>query len=66
MTQPNWLVWAKQLQAIAQSGLTFSKDPFDRERYGQIRQLAAEIVATHTEQPFEQLLGVFSAETGYP
>ena len=42
---PQWLVWAKRLQAIAQTGLTYAKDPFDIERYASIRSVAAEMMA---------------------
>lgn len=31
--QPEWLEWAKELQFIAQAGLTYSKDAFDIERF---------------------------------
>ena len=37
---PNWLDWTQRLQAIAQTGLTFARDPYDVERYEQIRQIA--------------------------
>ena len=63
--QPEWLDWAKRLQAIAQSGLTYSKDPFDIERMEQVRGISAEITAHHTDEPAEKLVGLFSAETGY-
>ena len=42
---PQWLRWAKRLQAIAQEGLTYTKDHYDVERYVRIREIAAEIVA---------------------
>jgi hypothetical protein len=29
IVQPQWLEWAKELQFIAQGGLTYSKDVFD-------------------------------------
>ena len=32
-----WRDWAVQLQSIAQVGLFYGKDPFDLERYEQIR-----------------------------
>ena len=41
MKDPDWLAWARELQAIAQTGLTFCRDPYDRERYEAIRQPAA-------------------------
>jgi|CZCB01.1.fsa_nt_gi ADP-ribose pyrophosphatase YjhB (NUDIX family) len=64
-TDPIWLHWAQQLQAIAQSGLAFSKDPYDRERYEQVRELAAEIMARQGQADKEQLVALFSAEGGY-
>ena len=42
---PPWLTWAKKLQAIAQTGLTYARDPYDRERYTSVRQVAAEMMA---------------------
>ena len=35
-----WLEWAKELQFIAQAGLTYSKDPFDLERFERIREIS--------------------------
>ncbi|ETX03032.1 MAG: NUDIX hydrolase, partial [Candidatus Entotheonella factor] len=43
---PRGLEWAQRLQALAQNGLTFVKDPFDQERYEAIRDIAAEMMAT--------------------
>lgn len=42
---PVWLEWAKELQFIAQAGLTYSKDPFDLERFARIREISAEIMS---------------------
>ena len=39
------LEWAKELQFIAQAGLTYSKDPFDLERFERIREISAEIMS---------------------
>lgn len=33
-----WLDWAKEIQAIAQAGLAYTKDDFDRERFEQLRE----------------------------
>ena len=43
-----WLDWAVKLQAIAQAGLTYGKDVYDRERYEQIRDIAAEMISLHS------------------
>ena len=65
MKDPDSLAWARELQAIAQTGLTFCRDPYDRERYEAIRQLAARIFAARTDAPFERVEALFAGETGY-
>lgn len=62
---PQWLQWAQQLQAIAQNGLTYSENPFDIDRFRQVQQVAAEILATHTNLPLESALDLFKQEEGY-
>ena len=47
--EARWLEWVRRLQAIAQNGLMFSQDPFDRERYEHVQSVAAEILASDTE-----------------
>ncbi|MBV8497553.1 MAG: NUDIX hydrolase N-terminal domain-containing protein, partial [Gammaproteobacteria bacterium] len=37
------LEWAREAQAIAQNGLAFTRDPFDRERYTQLADLVARL-----------------------
>jgi len=60
-----WLQWVQQLQAISQSGLAFSKDPFDIERYKQLRELSALIASRHSDAPFARIESLFSQSTGY-
>ncbi len=43
--EPNWLEWARKLNALAQTGLTFAENPYDIERYTAIRTIAAEMIA---------------------
>jgi hypothetical protein len=50
--EPAWLVWARELQAIAQTGLTFATNTFDRERYTAIRALAARMMVTYSGANF--------------
>lgn len=65
MNIPQWLEWVRRLQATAQTGLYYAKDPYDKERYAELRRLAAEIAAAHTALPVEKLETLFAAETGY-
>ena len=60
-----WLEWVRRLQAIAQSGLTYAKDPYDVERYEQVRRIAAEIAASHSEGMADYIDVLFSEESGY-
>ncbi len=62
---PRWLDWAQRLQAIAQTGLTFTKDPFDIERYHQIRELAAEMMAEGGDGEIDVIRGLFAEQAGY-
>ena len=61
----NWLQWAIELQSLAQAGLTYGKDAFDRERYERIREISAEMVAHMSEIPAEKVKELFCNETGY-
>ena len=65
MMEPGWLLWARQLQAIAQCGLTFAQDPYDRERYEQIRAVAAEIMVGHSDAEPSRVAALFAAQSGY-
>ncbi|MDH7598791.1 MAG: NUDIX hydrolase [Sedimentisphaerales bacterium] len=60
-----WLEWARQLQAIAQTGLAFCQTDYDRQRYLECQQIAAQIVAMHTSLPISQVQDGFSAQPGY-
>jgi len=60
-----WLEWAKQIQAIAQIGLTYTKDPYDIERYEDLRQISIDILSNYTLIEKQQLKLSFANETGY-
>lgn len=57
--------WVRRLQAIAQSGLTYAKDPYDVERYEQVRRIAAEIAASRSGTTADSIDVLFSEGTGY-
>ncbi|HQV28196.1 MAG TPA: NUDIX hydrolase N-terminal domain-containing protein [Thermoflexales bacterium] len=62
---PNWLRWARKIDAIAQAGLTYCESDFDRERYAQLRALAGEILAAQTGADPVLVNGWFAAQPGY-
>jgi len=65
MAEPDWLTWTRELQAIAQTGLAFVRNTYDRERYEMLRALAARIMAAHTATPVERIEALFAGESGY-
>lgn len=60
-----WTDFAMRIQSIAQAGLAYGENPYDRERYEQLREIAAQMVALETELPLEKVKGFFCNETGY-
>ncbi len=63
--QLQWLQWVSEIQAIAQTGLTFAKDPFDKQRYESLLQLAAQMMAAKSLDSFETILSLFQSQAGY-
>jgi ADP-ribose pyrophosphatase YjhB (NUDIX family) len=60
------LEWSKRLQAIAQNGVTYARDPFDLERFQQVRQIAAEMLASGSANTkAEELIELFKKNFGY-
>lgn len=60
-----WLKWAMEIQAIAQSGLAYTDNVYDTERYERLRQLSAEIIAEKSNIPLGKVKDLFCNETGY-
>jgi ADP-ribose pyrophosphatase YjhB (NUDIX family) len=60
-----WLDMAKRMQALAQSGLEYSDNKYDQDRYHQLRQMSLEIMHDFTELKMDKLVGVFASEQGY-
>lgn len=56
---------AVELQSIAQNGLAYTRDAFDKERFERVREISAEIMAMKTELPLEKVKNVFCGEYGY-
>lgn len=60
-----WLHWAMELQAISQSGLTYSKNEFDLQRFARLQEIAAEMIAQQSFESFEKVRGLFAEEQYY-
>ena len=63
--EPKWLGWARELQAIAQTGLHFSESEYDRERYRKILATSVEMFAHSSLESPAFIRGLFENQTGY-
>lgn len=61
----SWIDWVVELQAIAQTGLHYSKDVYDLERFKRIREITAEMMSRVSNLPVETVTDLFCNETGY-
>lgn len=56
---------AMELQALAQCGLTYTRDEYDKQRFERIREISAELMSLKTTLPVEKVKELFCSETGY-
>lgn len=66
MNEHRWLQWAQRIQAIAQTGLTYTKDGYDMERYEELREISIEMMREQTGEPYPIVKELFASEKGYP
>lgn len=62
---PRWLEWAREIQALAQTGHHYSEDDYHRLRYSRLMEIAAEIVSEYSSLDYPLLIGSFRAQIGY-
>lgn len=63
--QEQWLRWAREIQAIGQIGLAYTKNIFDEERFVRLREIACEMVALKTEVSKERVREALALDKGY-
>lgn len=62
---PKWLDWAREIFSLSQSGLTYSGNQYDIERYKRLQEITAEMIASQSDIPKEMVLESFSMQAGY-
>ena len=60
-----WLKWAIEIQSLAQSGLAYTNNVYDIERYEKLREISAEMIAEKSNLNLEKVKNLFCNETGY-
>jgi ADP-ribose pyrophosphatase YjhB (NUDIX family) len=56
---------AIRLAALSQDGLTYTTNPYDQDRFQQIRGLAAELLAVLSNRPADELVLELGRDSGY-
>lgn len=56
---------AHELQALSSAGLSYSKSPFDKERYVRIRDISAELISSVSDEPIEKVKRIFEENSDY-
>jgi ADP-ribose pyrophosphatase YjhB (NUDIX family) len=62
---PRWLEWAREIQALAQSGRHYAENDYQRERFDRLTEIAAEIVSEYSKLEYPTLVDAFRAPIGY-
>ncbi len=60
-----WMDWAREIFSLSQSGLTYSGNQYDIERYRRLQEITAEIIASQSAIAKESALESFSMQAGY-
>jgi ADP-ribose pyrophosphatase YjhB (NUDIX family) len=63
--EPRWLSIAREVRALAQTGLTFTLDRFDRQRYLRLQELAVLLMAQGSDPEYQTLITLLRQEKGY-
>jgi ADP-ribose pyrophosphatase YjhB (NUDIX family) len=62
----DWMLAAQRLRAMAQTGLTYSENRFDLERYRELDQLALAMLGELLSSTPASVAEAFALEQGYP
>lgn len=62
---PNWLKYARELQAAAQTGLTYATNKYEKDRYEHLAELAVQMMSEGSGEPVELVKGAFAEQQGY-
>jgi len=62
---PKWMEWAREIFSLSQSGITYSGNQYDIDRYKRLQEITAEMIASQSEMPKESVLESFAMQAGY-
>ena len=56
----------KRIKALAETGLVYTQDGYDRERYEELQKISLELLAYMANEPMEVLQDFFMPQVDYP
>lgn len=62
----DWLEIARELKSISQAGKFFAKDDYEKKRHERLEEMAAEILANHSDLEADQVKIMLQQDSGYP
>jgi ADP-ribose pyrophosphatase YjhB (NUDIX family) len=62
---PPWLTWAREIQAIAQTGDHYALNDFQRARYTRLREISGEMIVKHSNLCSDVITIELNSQIGY-
>lgn len=60
-----WLELIIEIQSLAQNGLAYTNNVYDKERFGRLRDISAEMLSMKSDLSLEKVKDLFCNEKGY-
>lgn len=60
-----WLELAIEIQSLAQNGLAYTNNVYDKERFERLRDISAEMLSMKSDLSLEKVKDLFCSEKGY-
>ncbi|MFN2211999.1 MAG: NUDIX hydrolase [Anaerolineales bacterium] len=62
---PLWLEWAREIQAISQTGLHYAENDYQIQRYSRLLEISAQIISSFSDLEYRDLVRIFNHQIGY-
>ncbi|UCH59983.1 MAG: NUDIX hydrolase [Anaerolineales bacterium] len=62
---PRWFDWAREIQALSQTGYHYAENEYQKERYRRLSEIAAEMMSEYSGSDLDQILNLYLTQSGY-
>lgn len=62
---PRFLEWAREIQALAQTGYHYAQDDYQKDRCRRLLEIAAEMISENSDLEYLPLAKAFQSQIGY-